>query len=195
MAAAVMHSLESRTLLATVPAGFAESLVASGLVSPTAMAFAPDGRLFIAEKSGTIRIYHDEHLHGTPFATLAVNALGERGLGGITFDPDFENNGYVYVYYTASSPTVHNRLSRLTADDDLMVPGSELVLLDLPGPDGSASIHNGGSLQFADDGTLFVAVGEHGASSSAPSMTSLFGKILRLNSDGTIPLDNPFYET
>jgi glucose/arabinose dehydrogenase len=102
-------------LAATLPAGFEEMLVASGLRRPTTMTFAPDGRLFIGEQDGTLRVVKNGALLPTPFVTLPVNSSGERGLLGVAFDRSFQTNGFVYVYYTASSPTVHNRVSRFTA--------------------------------------------------------------------------------
>ena len=89
---------------ATLPAGFSETLVASGLASPTAMQFAPDGRLFVAEQGGRLRVIKDGALLPTPFLTLTVSSVGERGLLGVAFDPDFATNRFVYVYYTATTP-------------------------------------------------------------------------------------------
>src|SRR3712207_797005 len=116
---------------ATVPAGFSEKLVASGLTSPTAMQFAPDGRLFVAEQTGRLRVIKDGVLLPTPFVTLTVNASGERGLLGVAFDPGFATNRFVYVYYTATTPTLHNRISRFTANGDTAVAGSEAIILEL----------------------------------------------------------------
>jgi glucose/arabinose dehydrogenase len=114
----------------TLPAGFSATLVASGLASPTAMQFAPDGRLFVAEQGGRLRVIKDGALLTTPFLTVTVSSVGERGLLGVAFDPDFSTNHYVYVYYTATSPAIHNRISRFTANGDVAVAGSELVLLE-----------------------------------------------------------------
>ena len=144
---------------ATLPAGFTESTIASGMSSPTAMAFAPDGRLFVAEQTGGLRVIKNDALLATPFVTLTVNSSGERGLLGVAFDPNFASNHYVYLYYTAPTPSVHNRLSRFTANGDVVVPGSEFVLLDLPNL--SATNHNGGAIHFGPDGKLYVAVGEN----------------------------------
>src|SRR5438105_9448914 len=111
-----VEALESRTLL-TVPAGFTETRVATGLAQPVQMEFAPDGRLFITEKTGNVRVMTAAgQLLPTPFMHLTVDAQGERGALGITFDPNFNTNHYLYVYYTATTPTLHNRLSRFTAD-------------------------------------------------------------------------------
>jgi glucose/arabinose dehydrogenase len=179
---------------ATLPTGFTEALIASGLSSPTAMQFAPDGRLFVAEQGGRLRVIRDGALLPTPFLTLTVSSVGERGLLGIAFDPQFATNRFVYVYYTATSPTIHNRISRFTANGDVAVPGSEVILLELDNLS-SATNHNGGALAFGPDGKLYAAVGENANGSNAQSMSNLLGKILRLNSDGTIPNDNPFLGT
>ena len=110
---------------ATLPAGFSEALVASGLNNPTAMQFAPDGRLFVCEQGGRLRVIRNGALLSTPFLTVTVSSSGERGLLGVAFDPNFAVNQYVYVYYTATSPAVHNRVSRFTASGDVAVAGSE----------------------------------------------------------------------
>ena len=104
---------------ATLPAGFTESLVASGLNTPTAMQFAPDGRLFVCEQNGRLRVIKNGALLSTPFLTVTVSSSGERGLLGVAFDPNFAVNQFVYVYYTATSPTIHNRVSRFTANGDV----------------------------------------------------------------------------
>src|SRR5262245_43348616 len=81
---------------ATLPTGFSESLIASGISSPTAMAFAPDGRLFVCQQNGQLRVIKNNVLLATPFLSVAVNAAGERGLLGVAFDPNFANNHWVY---------------------------------------------------------------------------------------------------
>src|SRR5262245_9071649 len=96
---------------AQLPSGFTETVVASGLASPTAMQFAPDGRLFVAEQGGRLRVIKDGVLLPTPFLTLTVSSAGERGLLGVAFDPNFASNQFVYVYYTATTPAIHNRIS------------------------------------------------------------------------------------
>jgi glucose/arabinose dehydrogenase len=156
------------------------------------MQFAPDGRLFVAEQGGRLRVVKNGVLLPTPFVMLSVNASGERGLLGIAFDPNFAVNGFVYLYYTTSTPTVHNRISRFTANGDVAVPGSEVVILDLDNLS-SATNHNGGAMGFGPDGKLYAAVGENAAPANAQSLNNLLGKMLRINRDGTIPTDNPFY--
>jgi glucose/arabinose dehydrogenase len=182
------------SVAATLPGGFTETLLANGLSSPTAMAIAPDGRIFVCQQGGGLRVIKNGALLATPFVTLSVNFNGERGLLGVAFDPDFAVNQYVYVYYTTPSSPIHNRVSRFTASGDVAVSGSEVVLLELNNLT-SATNHNGGALHFGPDGKLYVAVGDNATSSNSQTLNNLLGKVLRLNADGTIPADNPFYST
>ncbi|HEY9421917.1 MAG TPA: PA14 domain-containing protein, partial [Thermoanaerobaculia bacterium] len=179
---------------ATLPTGFTEQLVASGLSSPTAMALAPDGRLFVTQQGGQLRVVKNGSLLPTPFLTVAVNSSGERGLLGVAFDPDFATNQYVYVYYTATTPAIHNRVSRFTASGDTAVAGSETIILELNNLS-SATNHNGGALHFGLDGKLYIATGDNANGSNAQTLGNLLGKILRINKDGSIPTDNPFFST
>jgi glucose/arabinose dehydrogenase len=176
---------------ATLPAGFTESVVASGLSSPTAIEFAPDGRLFICEQGGRLRVVKNGTLLPTPFVTLTVSSIGERGLLGVAFDPLFTVNGFVYVYYTATTPTIHNRVSRFTANGDVAVAGSEVVLLDLETL--GATNHNGGAIHFGIDAKLYIAVGDNATGANSQSLATRLGKMLRINRDGGIPIDNPFF--
>ena len=176
-------------LLAVVPSNFSDVQVVAGLANPTLMAIAPDGRIFVSEQAGRVRVIKNGALLATPFVTLSVNASGERGALGIAFDPAFASNQFVYVYYTSSSGP-HNRVSRFTASGDVAT-GTETVLLDLPSL--VATNHNGGAIHFGPDGKLYIAVGENAVGSNAQSLNITLGKMLRINSDGTIPSDNPFF--
>jgi glucose/arabinose dehydrogenase len=183
----------TRAGAATLPAGFTETQI-GGFLNPTAMAFAPDGRLFVCQQGGDLRVVKNGALLPTPFLSVGVNAAGERGLLGVAFDPQFAANRFIYVYYTATTPAIHNRVSRFTAsasNPDVVEPGSESVLLDLENL--GATNHNGGALHFGADGKLYVATGENAVPSNAQTLANKLGKILRLNPDGTIPTDNPFF--
>ena len=156
------------------------------------MALHPDGRIFVCQQTGELRVIKNGALLATPFTTLTVNASGERGLLGIAFDPNYAANRFVYVYYTATTPAIHNRVSRFTADianEDIAQAGSEVVLLDLENL--GATNHNGGAIHFGPDGKLYVAVGENANPANSQSVANRLGKMLRINSDGSIPLDNP----
>jgi glucose/arabinose dehydrogenase len=187
--------LSAAAYSATLPSGFAETRVATGLAAPTAMAVAPDGRIFITQQGGALRVVKNGALLTQPFLTVSVNAAGERGLLGVAFDPNFASNNFVYVYYTTATTPNHNRVSRFTAsaaNADVAAAGSEVQLLNLPNLS-SATNHNGGAIHFGTDGKLYIAVGENANSSNAPSLTTTLGKILRINPDGSIPSDNPFF--
>jgi glucose/arabinose dehydrogenase len=177
----------------SLPSGFSETTYESGFADrTTAMAWSPDGRLFVSEKTGALRVVKNGNLLSQPFLRLNVDDHSERGLLGIAFDPSFATNRFVYVYYTTAS-TVKNRVSRFTANSsnpDQAQSGTEKILLDNIPSD--AGFHNGGALSFGPDGKLYVSVGDSGTSSNGQSLSTLAGKLLRINKDGTIPTDNPF---
>ncbi|MCS6964034.1 sorbosone dehydrogenase family protein [Thermoflexus sp.] len=163
-------------------------VVAAGLEVPWALAFAPDGRIFVTERPGRIRVIENGQLRPEPVAVLPVAATGEGGLMGLALDPNFAQNGQLYVMYTyRSGGALRNRISRLTLRGN--TAGEEMVLVDnIPG----ANIHNGGRLAFGPDGKLYATTGDAAQRNLAQQLDSLAGKILRLNPDGTIPPDNPF---
>jgi len=178
---------------ATLPANFVETQFAGGLTNPTAMTFAPDGRLFVCQQGGQLRVIKNGSLLATPFVSLTVDSNGERGLLGVAFDPNFASNSFVYVYYTSTTPATHNRVSRFTAsgsNPDVATAGSEVVIFDLNNLSGATN-HNGGAIHFGPDGKLYVAAGENANPANSQSLGNLLGKLLRINSDGTIPSDNP----
>lgn len=187
LAATLAHS-------ATLPSGFVETRVAGGLSQPTAMAFAPDGRIFVAEQDGDLRVIKNGVLLPQPFLSVPVSSVGERGLLGVAFDPDFSANQFVYIYYTATTPAIHNRVSRFTASGDVAAPGSETIILELDNLSGATN-HNGGALHFGPDGRLYIATGENANGSHAQTLGNLLGKILRIEKNGSIPAGNPFYNT
>ncbi|HEY9007918.1 MAG TPA: PQQ-dependent sugar dehydrogenase [Ohtaekwangia sp.] len=173
----------------TFPAGFSRVQVANGISNPTVLAFAPDGRIFVAQQNGALRVIKNGTLLATPFIQLSVNSSGERGLIGIALDPAFATNHYIYLYYTLPDGS-RNRISRFTANGDVVVPGSEVVVLNLD-PLSSATNHNGGAMHFKN-GLLYVAIGENANSANAQNLDTYHGKVLRINPDGSIPAGNPF---
>jgi len=177
-----------------VPAGFTMTPAwVAGLALPTAFAEAPDGRLFVCEQGGALRVVKNGALLAAPFHAFAVDATGERGLLGVAIDPAFASNGFVYVYYTATTPAAHNRIVRLVASGDVST-GVETLLVRLPDLSGATN-HNGGGLHFGPDGKLYAAVGENANPARAQDPADPFGKILRFEPDGAIPPDNPFCAT
>ena len=178
---------------ATLPAGFTETQI-GGLSGPTAMDIAPDGRIFVCLQSGQLRVIKNGALLPTPFLSLTVDSSGERGLLGVAFDPNFQSNNFIYVYYTATTSPRHNRVSRFTANGDVVLAGSEFPILDLDNLS-SATNHNGGAIHFGPDNKLYVAVGDNANGNNSQTLATRHGKMLRINSDGSIPTDNPFFNT
>lgn len=171
-------------------AGFNQVLVASGISNPTVMSFAPDGRLFVAQQNGALRIIENGVLLATPAVTLSVHSSGERGLLGIAFDPNFNTNHFVYLYYTLSSGA-YNRISRFTVNGNSIALSTESVVLNLDLLS-SATNHNGGTISFGPDGKLYIGVGENANTAHAQNLDTYHGKILRINPDGSVPSGNPF---
>src|SRR5215212_7442683 len=138
----------------TLPSGFTQSRVVSGLTDPTDMEFAPDGRLFVAEQAGRVRIVKPDGTLAT-FLNIStkIDSNGERGLQALTFDPNFSTNRYVYLQYTkkaTSTTPVHNRVVRVTANGNKVVSGSEKLIFRLGKQ--TADHHMGGAVDFGKDG-------------------------------------------
>ena len=179
-------------------------IVAENLNIPWAIDFAPDGRIFFTERSGgettgttregTIRIIENGNLLDEPALTLTVERR-EGGVLGLALDPNFDENHYVYVYYTKKFAPFpkdflsekFNRLSRFVEIDNKLE--NEKILIDkIPG----SHTHDGGRISFGPDGKLYATTGDIKIPELSQDLNSLAGKILRINSDGTIPEDNPF---
>jgi glucose/arabinose dehydrogenase len=160
------ESLECRRLLTILPAGFTEELV-GWASSASTMAIAPDGRVFVGQQHGHIEVIENDQQLDDPILELAVSEGGERGLLGITFDPQFESNNFLYVYYTTQDAPIHNRVSRFTMQGNSVIDGSEVSILDLE--ELGAINHNGGGIHFGSDDMLYVAVGDNAVSSNSQS--------------------------
>jgi glucose/arabinose dehydrogenase len=180
---------------AEVPEGFTVTQVATGMTSVTRMALLPDGRILVCEQSGKLRVIENGVLRSTPYLTIDTDSFSEHGLLGIALDPAFDTNNFFYLYYTAKTPNIHNRVSRFTAGATIADPATEVVLFDMDESTGPLGWHQGGNIGFGNDGKLYVAVGDDRNGANSQSFTTLFGKILRINSDGSIPSDNPFFAT
>jgi glucose/arabinose dehydrogenase len=190
---------------------FTRTVLLSGLNLPTDFGFLPDGRILIADRPGAIQVFNSDtgQLQNQPLITLPVDSTGNRGIVGIAVDPTFQNNGYIYVSYVTANN--YERLSRLTITDPSAAvltvnPTSEDVLLQ--GNQPAADDHLAGAIRFGPDGKLYWSVGNNdyyfsgdappGAvypSNNAQDLSNIYGKILRLNPDGTVPADNPFVNT
>ncbi|CAG0974883.1 Aldose sugar dehydrogenase YliI [Anaerolineae bacterium] len=164
-------------------------IFAKGLDTPWGIDFASDGRAFFTERLGVIRVMQNGKLQTEPWIKMDSNEVGEGGLLGLALDPQFAQNHFVYVAYTyrAQNGRLQNRLVRLRDDNGKGV--LDKTLLD--GAEGNSN-HDGGRVKFGPDGEVYWTVGDSQNTALAQDVKSLNGKILRLNSDGTIPADNPF---
>lgn len=162
--------------------GYSSEILTQNLEVPWAIDFLPDGRMIFTERGGKVSIMEGQNVLIVGQVNVTQNS--ESGLLGIAVDPNFTQNNYIYVYYTFGN---YNRISRFKLVGNQI--SNETVLLDnIP----ASSIHNGGRLKFGPDGKIYATTGEAGNSQLAQDLGSLGGKILRINSDGSIPEDNPF---
>lgn len=168
-------------------AGVRVETIAEGLEIPWEVAFAPDGRMFLTERTGSLRVVQDGGLVPEPVISLDVSR-GEGGLLGLALDPGFGDNGHLYLYYSYAGPDgTYNRIVRYTERDNTL--HDETIILD--GIPGSAR-HDGGRIKFGPDGRLYATTGDAVRPGLAQDHGSLAGKILRINPDGSIPEDNPY---
>lgn len=176
-----------------VPVALTETLFAAGFEKPTAMLFLPDGRLLVSLQSG--EVWSVPRGGGSQSLLLTVDTQADytgRGLLGLVLDPGFTANGYLYLYYTRfSDDQYRNVVERVTLADGLVDPESPVTLVTLDPQ--ATNRHNGGTMRFGPDGMLYLGVGDNAVPAYAQSLDNRFGKILRYNADGSIPLDNPFF--
>jgi glucose/sorbosone dehydrogenase len=181
-------------LLVQAQAASPVSTFLTGASFPVSLRFAPDGRTFYTEKNtGNIRIIQPNGtLLSTPFATISpILNDGEAGLLGIALDPSFSSNNYVYAYYTYrdNQNYTHGHIVRYTANGDSGTSPRDIFDVTSSAP--GTIYHNGGYIKFGPDGKLYAQVGEFHQNQQAQNQTSMTGKILRMNPDGSVPSDNP----
>jgi glucose/arabinose dehydrogenase len=158
------------------------SVIADGLDEPTDLAFAADGRVFVAERVGRVRVVRDGELLPSPAATITdARVTGQHGLLAMALDPDFARTRFAYAVYTAETGF---RLVRFTDYGDTW--GVGVVLMEAISP---ASEHPGVALRFGSDGRLYVGIDDGGIPEAAGDLGSYAGKVLRLNADATTPSD------
>ena len=198
----------SATVVPDDPRFIVETLT-ENLELPTGFVIAPDGRFFILEKAGRIKIWKSGTLYGRPLLDIRdeVNSFVDRGLLGIALDPHFNTNGYIYLSYVYDPPGAERdtdasrtgRIVRYTIIGDTVRPNSAKIILDDFQSD--TQQHAAGALHFASDGALFAAFGDGALSQGvqplslrAQKLDNIQGKLLRMDTSGSGLTDNPFYD-
>ena len=187
------------TLLSLIPTAFAQEYpelgvkvetVADNLTIPWSIDWISDEVILFTERNGNLRIIQDGKLLQEPLLSLGVGGV-EGGMLGVTVDPNFAENEYVYLYYTYNELlSTSNKVVRYQVTDGTVT--EDRILIDgIPG----GPFHDGGRIQFGPDGKLYITTGEAGNPVLSQDLNSLGGKILRINSDGTIPEDNPWQDS
>lgn len=164
--------------------------VVSGLEVPWGIAFLPDNEMLVTERPGRIRWVENGKLNPQPIATVKVSDRGEGGLLGIAAHPDFAQNRFFYIYFTASTETGPvNRVERWKFSvDGLKAKRDRIIVDNIP----VARFHNGGRIRFGPDGMLYIGTGDARDPDLSQDINSLAGKILRVTPEGQVPPDNPY---
>ena len=163
-------------------------IIAQGLQAPRSIDISKDGRIFLSEKRGSIRVVDNGTLLTEPVGDIKAENIGDAGLLGLTLHPNFTQNHLFYVYYTYSNSTgLFNKVLMLKESNNRIID-SKTILDGIPGDD----YRDGGRIKFGPDGKLYVSTGDASIPELSQDLDSLAGKILRINEDGTIPQDNPF---
>ena len=194
------------TLSAAVPvnvanaSSFQNEILATGLNLPTSMLFLPDGRMLVSELPGAIKVLSPPYTVVSPTPFLQLTNVGNDGYAGlqqgifsIALDPNFATNHYYYVFYTTRTPN-RDRLSRFTADATLTTTNLNTEVVLYQDPQDANTEHHGGAIVFGNDGKLYFTTGDHFQGSPSQDLTSPRGKLHRINPNGTVPTDNPFYD-
>ena len=175
------------------PAGpaFTETVIQSGLIVPWEVAVADDGRMFVTERPGTISVFESTAAMAKRTASAQVSgvrAMGEAGLLGLALDPDFSRNQLFYVCASRlDQGEWRNQVLRYRASANELTVDTTILRAGIV----ASGLHDVCRMRFGPDGKLWIATGDGGQPARAQDATSLNGKVLRINSDGTVPSDNP----
>jgi Glucose / Sorbosone dehydrogenase len=188
----VVALLMTPTSAAAAPPTITTAVIQTGLDIPWDLAFLPDGKMLVTERPGRIRIYASGEpgaaLVRTAVLGLGVHAEGEAGLMGITVDPAFSSNRFVYVCVSRDvNGQWLNQLVRYRLSSSLFFVYRNVMIWGMH----ANTNHNGCAVEFGRDGKIWLTMGDAGAPGDAQDPSALNGKVLRINPDGSIPSDNP----
>lgn len=180
---------------ATPPPSFTDIELGNGYFSGRQLVPAPDGRMFVVEGGGRIRVLKNDAVLGTPLIEIPTTRDNGHGLMNIALDDQFADNGHFYaVFSIVKADGVRTfRLSRFTATGDVASLASEVVLTEDFPDYTSTGLHLGGAMVVGSDGYIYITTGDGVVGARARELTNLYGKVLRFNKNGTIPTSNPFY--
>lgn len=168
---------------------FRVETVAKNLEVVWSIVFAPDGRIFLTERPGRVRVIENGVLRAAPFFVVPeVEPSGESGLMGMALHPQFSENRFVYLAYAYQDKGDQRvRIARYRETGDTFTE-AKTIIENIP----AARYHSGTRLRFGPDGKLYITTGDATNQSEAQKLNTLAGKTLRLNDDGSVPTDNPF---
>ena len=176
----------------TLPPNFSDTVVAQNFSNPSSLALAPDGRVFVGEQQGGVWLIINGVRQSQAFLTLPADGASDRGVECILCDPNFTTTHRLYIYFTRIEPMGTAEFNCIwTVDATGNTAGATVQIWQ--GDPLSQTFCNGGGMVFGSDGELYVANGDNDIDANAQSMSTTLGKVLRLNSDGSIPNDDPFY--
>ncbi|MGD1835837.1 MAG: PQQ-dependent sugar dehydrogenase [Nitrososphaeraceae archaeon] len=163
--------------------------IVDNLDAPWAIDISRDDRIFFTEREGKVRVINQGKMLEEPLVYINTDQIGSSsGLLGLALDPDFINNNLIYIFYTyIDNNNLFGKVLSLKEKDNKIID-SKIIIDKIP----ASLYNNGGRIEFGPDNKLYISIGDATRPDLAQNMSSLAGKILRINPDGTIPEDNPF---
>lgn len=179
-----------------------ETVITEGLNTPWGIDWLPDGRMLVTNRNGVLKLYDANHkLIGDISGIPTSLEMGQGGLMEVTVHPEYEKNGWIYLAYTEPAKEGRGGLTKVvrgklvSRSQPPVWSGQETIYEAKQEYYTGAGVHFGSRIVFDKDGYLFFAIGERGSNMGAQSLATPFGKIMRLNADGSVPKDNPYVNT
>lgn len=194
--ACVMSGFSEQDPIKSEKLTFNMEIIETGINVPWGMEFLPNGDILVTEKSGQIKVIRngkvqEQEITGVP----KVYARGQGGLFDLQLHPKYAENGWIYISYSAPNPDGNGGMTHIMR---AKLKGNALTdqeVLFKGAPYTTSGVHFGGRMEFGKDGYLYFSIGERGEKEKAQSLETYNGKVYRIKDDGTIPTDNPFYNT